>query len=550
LSGARSPAEFGRIATHQMELLLNFEIATIWRWLPDEELLELTWYSGWPIVHVGLRTASGRGIVGRAIAELKPVQVSAYQESDAAIAAIAAGGLGSGMGVPLVVEGKVIGAISAGHRVPRVYTDSELNLLQVMAGLIAPALASVERQEALLRSQEDLRQQVNSLRAVLASAPVLLFSTDRKGVITQLDGVLPREGDLAAEELVGASVFELCPRDTEAGRAADAALKGNPTRRRAVFDRAGRRWQVYFNTTYDDRKRRIGSIGVAFDVTAEADAASAREESEQKTRYLSMMSHELRTPLNSVIGFAQLLGTKEFGELTARQRRYADNIQASGQHLLAIVDEVLDLAKIQAGQLEINLGSVNVVAVVRRVCTAMEGLAKSGALDIVIKAPAVALASADDQRFAQALMNLVANAVKFTPSGGTVTVQVKRARSGVVVSVCDTGIGIPADQHEHIFEEFAQARSGADRPRDGTGLGLSLSRRLMELMGGSLDLQRSAEGAGSTFLLRLAAYGKVASGSPPDATPLGRKNGSGRRRALATAGSSGHHEFQSHQARG
>ena len=505
LSGISSLAEFGRVATSQMALLLNFEIATIWRWLPEEEMLELTWSAGWTSVHVGLRVPRGRGIVGRAIVELKPVQLSSYQDSETAIPVIAAGGLGSGMGVPLVVEGKVIGAISAGHLVGRVYTRAELNLLQVMAGLIAPALASAERQEALVRSQADLRQQVSSLRAILASAPVLLFITDREGVITHMDGVLPRDRDLVAEMLVGHSVYELCPRDSESGRSAELALRGKPTRRRAVFDRAGRRWQVYFNTTHDGLKRRTGSIGVAFDVTAEAVAATARQESEQKTRYLSMMSHELRTPLNSVIGFAQLLGTREIGELTARQRRYADNIQASGQHLLAIVDEVLDLAKIQAGQLEMSIAAVDIVAVVRRVCIAMEGIAKSAGLAVVIKSPPVALASADEQRFAQALMNLVANAVKFTPSGGTVTVQVKKTQSGVLVSVCDTGIGVAADQHEHIFEEFAQARSGPDRPRDGTGLGLSLSRHLMELMGGSLDLERSSEGAGSTFVLRLAA---------------------------------------------
>lgn len=504
LSGVSSPAEFGRVATGQIEQLLDSQIATIWRWLPEHQVLELSWYSGWPIVHIGLRTPRGVGIVGRAIQEMRPVQMESYQDSTTAIPAIAAGGLGSGMGVPLVVEGVMIGALSAGHMLARTYSDSDLNLLQVMAGLIAPALASVERQEALLKSQEDLRQQVNSLRAILASAPVLLLMTDRDGVITHMDGVMPSDGHLVPEELVGRSVFDLCPRESESGRAVIAALRGHPTLRRAVFERSGRRWQVYFNTTHDEQRQRTGSIGVAFDVTAEADAATARQESERMTRYLSMMSHELRTPLNSVIGFAQLLGAKEFGELSDRQRRYADNIQVSGQHLLSIVDEVLDLAKIQAGQLEINLGTVDVVALVRRVCSSMEGLAKEAGLTLVVKAPSQSPASADDQRLAQALINLVANAVKFTPSGGTVTVEVKRSRASVLVRVSDTGIGIAADQHEHVFEEFAQARSGPDRPRDGTGLGLSLSRRLMELMGGSLDLERSEEGAGSTFLLRVA----------------------------------------------
>jgi signal transduction histidine kinase len=503
LSGISSLLDFGHVATWQMELLLDFEVTTIWRWLPDEQELELTWSSGWTRLHIGVRVRRGSGIVGKAIAEMKPVQISSYQGSDAAIPVIEAGGLASGMGVPLVVEGEVIGAISAGHLKQRLYTDADLNLLQVMAGLIAPALASVERQEALIRSQTDLRQQVSTLRAVLASAPVLLFITNRKGVITRMDGVLPREGDLAAEELVGRSFFDLSPRDSEAGRAAEAALKGKPRRRRAVFERAGRRWQVYFNTTYDEQRRRTGSIGVAFDVTAEADAASARQESAQKTRYLSMVSHELRTPLNSVIGFAQLLSQKEFGELSERQRRYADNIQASGQHLLSIVDEVLDLAKIQAGQLEITLACVEIVSVVRRVSAAMEGLAKSAGLSMVIKAPAQAFASADEHRLAQALMNLLANAVKFTPAGGGVTVEVKRSQGSIVVRITDTGIGITADQHERVFEEFTQARSGSDRPRDGTGLGLSLSRQLVELMGGSLDLERSVVGAGSTFALRV-----------------------------------------------
>ena len=137
LSGISSLTEFGVVATRQMELLLNFEIATIWRWLPEAELLELTWYSGWPRLHAGLRVARGQGIVGKAIAEMKPVQVSSYQESKTAIPVIAAGGLGSGMGVPLVVEGVVIGGLTGGHKLGRVYSDVERDLAQVRDGVSA-----------------------------------------------------------------------------------------------------------------------------------------------------------------------------------------------------------------------------------------------------------------------------------------------------------------------------------------------------------------------------------------------------------------------------
>ncbi len=244
------------------------------------------------------------------------------------------------------------------------------------------------------------------------------------------------------------------------------------------------------------------------DISDRVDAVEARRESLAKSRFLAAMSHELRTPLNSILGFAQLLDHEQFGPLTVRQRRYIDNIRASGGHLLQLINEVLDLAKVQSGRVSLEPRWIDADDIIQQVCAEAEPLAREKRIVFDYQAGGRELmVFADAVRLRQVLTNLVANAIKFTDALGHVRVRSHASeRSGtVLIDVEDTGPGIPQDQIDRIFEEFVQLD---DAHRDGrsvgTGLGLPLSRELMQMMGGGLTA-RSEQGRGSVFTVHVPA---------------------------------------------
>ena len=223
--------------------------------------------------------------------------------------------------------------------------------------------------------------------------------------------------------------------------------------------------------------------------------------SRHKSEFLANMSHELRTPLNAIIGFSQVLQQQMFGKLNVKQREYLDDIISSGQHLLGLIDEILDLAKVEAGRMELNLAHFAVqptlekaVAIVRERAV-RQGVAISTEVD-----PSLQLIEADERRLNQILFNLLANAIKFTPKGGRVVLSARTAGDFIEVSVSDTGIGIRGDEAAKIFDEFYQVKAGV--AREGTGLGLAVTKRLVQLHGGEITLV-SVPGEGSTFSFTL-----------------------------------------------
>jgi signal transduction histidine kinase len=224
--------------------------------------------------------------------------------------------------------------------------------------------------------------------------------------------------------------------------------------------------------------------------------------SRHKSEFLANMSHELRTPLNAILGFSQLLQQRLFGELNPKQEEYVEDILSSGNHLLSLINDVLDLSKVEAGQIELEVAPFSLRdAVERGVAMVRERAGKSGvAVDAEIE-PEVRIVEADERRIRQVLFNLLSNAVKFTPPGGRIDVTAARVGDEVEVAVADTGPGIAPDDRERIFEEFQQTEVGA-RHHEGTGLGLALSKRLVELHGGRIWVE-SELGSGSRFVFTL-----------------------------------------------
>ncbi len=231
-----------------------------------------------------------------------------------------------------------------------------------------------------------------------------------------------------------------------------------------------------------------------------------QEASRLKSQFLASMSHELRTPLNGIIGFSELLVDEKAGVLNGKQKDFLGDILGSARHLLGIINDVLDLSKIEAGKMEVFPESFDVPRAVEEVRTVLARAAELKRIAIEVRvAPEVRMAVLDPQRFRQVLLNLLSNAVKFTGEGGGVRVEVSPAAQGMLcVRVRDTGVGIRPEDLGRLFVEFQQLDAGTARRHEGTGLGLALTRRLVEIQGGSISVE-SEPGRGSTFTVTLPA---------------------------------------------
>jgi signal transduction histidine kinase len=222
-----------------------------------------------------------------------------------------------------------------------------------------------------------------------------------------------------------------------------------------------------------------------------------------KSEFLASMSHELRTQLSSVIGFSELLLSDTTGRFDEpRRRKFLAQINSSGRYLLDLTSDILDLAKIEAGHVILRLENVAIVEIAHGVMRAMEPLAAKKAIRLKADLAAAGQVQADAGKLRQMLLNLVSNAVKFTPEGGHVTIGAQRLADTVEISVSDTGIGIAQSEFEHLFEEFRQIDSDIAREHHGTGLGLALTKRFVELHGGQISVA-SEVGKGSVFTLSL-----------------------------------------------
>lgn len=264
------------------------------------------------------------------------------------------------------------------------------------------------------------------------------------------------------------------------------------------------------------RRDELGQMARAVDVFAsvsrdlrerEQSLEEARKHAEianaTKSKFLASMSHELRTPLNAIIGFSEMLAERMPGDLNVKQAQFVKHIHDSGEHLLCLINDILDLSKVEAGKMELTLEKFPLApAIDTTVSMFKERAARQGLTIRTSIADGLGDIVADERKFKQILLNLLSNAVKFTPPGGTVEVSAGSTPEAVHVSVRDTGIGISTQDHQAVFEEFRQVAGEYTRKAGGTGLGLTLTRKFVELHGGCMNLE-SEPGKGSTFSFTL-----------------------------------------------
>jgi signal transduction histidine kinase len=225
-----------------------------------------------------------------------------------------------------------------------------------------------------------------------------------------------------------------------------------------------------------------------------------------KSQFLANMSHEFRTPLNAILGYTHMLLNGVTGSVTEPQRKSLTRIDSNSRHLLALINDILDITRIEAGRMPLTLTTFKIPELVDEVMAELEPIIKRSNLTVRSNMPrSLPAIKSDRQKVKQVVLNLLSNALKFTPSGSVTLGASHDARAGqIVISVSDTGVGIAPDDQKKVFEDFRQLDSSPTRGYGGTGLGLSICRRLSQMLDGSIELQ-STSGQGSTFMLRLPA---------------------------------------------
>ena len=260
--------------------------------------------------------------------------------------------------------------------------------------------------------------------------------------------------------------------------------------------------QIELVTTFADQAV-IAIENVRLFRELEAKSQELEAASHHKSEFLANMSHELRTPLNAIIGFSEVLAERMFGEVNEKQAEYLQDILSSGRHLLSLINDILDLSKVEAGRLELELGRFHLPTALDNALTLVRERATRHGITLTQTVDErVGDIVADERKVKQILLNLLSNAVKFTPEGGRVGLTATAADGVVTIAVSDTGIGIAPEDQAAIFEEFRQVGREDARKQEGTGLGLTLAKKFVELHGGRIWVQ-SQVGQGSTFSFTL-----------------------------------------------
>ena len=397
------------------------------------------------------------------------------------------------------------------------------------------------------RSEQALRSSEEKYRTLIDHIPDVVWTADGDGNLVYISGNAVRVLGFGLEELLdlGSQFWMNRIHAEDAGRVRQAYQKlfsdGEKFDVEYRVCRKDGEWIWLHNSAFFTRPREgvLCADGIFRDITqrrlAEAVIQQSKEAAETanraKSQFLANMSHELRTPLNAIIGFSEILADETFGDLNDRQLKYINNILNSGVHLHQLINDILDLAKVEAGRMELVYKNFGVAKAVSEVQTIVKTLANKKQISLEFEA-AIELPSlfADEAKFKQIMYNLLSNAIKFTPNGGKVQVTAtiptatgtnsNPAEQFLQVSVTDTGIGIAASDQERVFKEFEQVDSSYGRQQQGTGLGLALTKRLVEMHGGRIWVESEGiEGKGSTFTF-LIPISQAEAGLPqPDGHP-------------------------------
>ncbi len=361
------------------------------------------------------------------------------------------------------------------------------------------------------QAEESLRAAMTMAQTMLNAPGLIIFLISLDGEIIDLN-----EGGADAlreskDALIGANVYQLMPPKVSARRASYAQLAIAEGRAIHFEDESHDRWYEISIAPYPVQKGDIPRVLIiAHEVTVRKQSeqrlreatALAESANRSKTEFMAAMSHELRTPLNAIIGFSDIISREMFGPVGERYREYGNDINSAGLHLLAMINDILDISRIEIGAFTLSSEEVTPVALAESTIRLVATRAEQNAVRLISSIPeGMPLLNVDVRRTKQVLLNLLANAVKFTPAGGGVALSARmNADGGLAFMVSDTGIGMSPTDIAIALSPFGQVDSGLDRRFEGVGLGLPLAKSLVELHGGSLDVE-STPGQGTTITI-------------------------------------------------
>ena len=375
------------------------------------------------------------------------------------------------------------------------------------------SIGRIQRFRELAHSKDSERQEVEKERDCFFTLTLdMLCIAGFDGYFKRLNPTWTKTLGYSTDELLAVPFIEFVhPDDREATMAETQKLaEGKEVisfENRYRCQDGSYRWFLWAATIYQEKELIYAT---ARDITRrkerETELLEARDlaeaASQAKSQFLASMSHELRTPLNAIIGFSEILRDQTFGPLNDKQSQYAGNIHHSGKHLLQLINDILDLAKIEAGRQELETARFDPLAAVRDVQAIVRSLAAKKDIAIAIESAELPVLEADPTKFKQILYNLLSNAIKFTPAGGRVVVRAE-VNGAMRFAVEDSGIGIAAEDQQRVFGTFEQIDSSYGRQQQGTGLGLALTRQLVELHRGRIWVESEGRGQGSTFTFEL-----------------------------------------------
>jgi PAS domain S-box-containing protein len=455
---------------------------------------------------VGTRMALGEGAMGKVAETHEPLIIPHYQQWTGHSAKYERGSIQSVMAAPLLIGNRLVGAIASVHSDPsRQFGPEDLRLLQLFAPQAAIAIENARLYAAAQQYFEVL----------VRNNPVAIVNLDLDNNITSCNPAFERLFGYTEQEVKGRNLDRLVTTEgtlAEAQAYTERAIHGGST---SGIGRRCRKDGSFVDVEIGSIPVRIGDelvgmIALYHDIS---ELLAARREAEAanetKSRFLASTSHELRTPLNAIIGYSEML--QEQAEEDGRPDYLADlgKIHSAGQHLLSVINDILDLSKIEAGKMELYLETFELRPLVDDVATTVRPLVEKRGNRLVLEAPeALGTMHGDKTRLRQVLLNLLSNASKFTEAG-TITLRIRREGEELVLQVADTGIGMTPEQLGRLFEAFSQADAAITSKYGGTGLGLTISRRFCQMMGGDITVE-STPGRGSTFTVRLPVTGAPA----------------------------------------
>ncbi len=418
--------------------------------------------------------------------------------------------LDSFLGLPVLKGENVIGVVALANR-PGGYTEDFARSLQPFLSTVGSILDAIQTRQARSAAEERERTRDRRFRSVIDAAVDAVIVFDDQGTIEAFNPAAQQLFGYREDEVIGTDVGDLFTTDLLDERDGVPSTSVRIPEEVTLRHRSGDDLPGEISIGSFELDGRVTITAVIRDITERKvteDALrrakeSAERASRSKDEFLAGMSHELRTPLNGVIGLSSILERGTHGALNEKQGQYVAQIGESGKHLLSLINDVLDLAKIEADHLEPELDVVQLENLIDQSVGIVGEAALSKSVSLTAHVPAMLPpVTADARRTRQVLVNLLGNAIKFTPSGGRVEVAAHPDGPHVVVSVTDTGIGIPADRLEDVFVPFQQVDASLDRRHEGTGLGLALSKRMIEVQRGTMAVT-SAIGEGSRFEFRL-----------------------------------------------